>query len=336
MIAMKNISKNLYRTSAVILFIVTVTLISCEKEEFNFKGDTTARIYFSAYYQGINTFKFGVLHTPIGSFGKIEALFPVRSTLKAPSNINVTCTIDNSLIEEFNSKNGTDYIPVPPGLAVLSASALTITEGAYLSADSLRVTVAEGFAPQLTGNGYVIPVRISSLSTTGDAAISTNLNTIYLVATTDWSNCYDNQADTDMSGTLAPDRSLWVADIDVTLYSGSLTQLFDGNTNSYWQIRPSQVFNLVVDLADVYPEITGIRTNCRQTSYGLTRVRIYSSPDSISWSFQGSPELLTSSSYQYVKFYAPISARYLRLESVSPRSSSRIYMGEFDIYRSDE
>lgn len=316
-----------------LLILAAFTFISCDKEEYNFTGDSTARIYFTSYYQGLNTFGFSVLHTPLGSWGLINASFPVRSTQKADAAINVSLAIDNSLAEAFNLKNGTNYSTVPSGLAELSTSSLVIPVGAYLSSDSVKVTISEDVVAQLTATGYIIPVRITSINTTEDAEISSNLNTIYIIVKTDWSNCYNGQVLANMVGILISPRTGWSASINVPLYSGNLGQLFDGSTNSYWQIRPSAKFILTVDLASEYVAIAGIRTNTSSTNYGLTQAKVYSSVDNLSWTYQGTPTFSTSSAYQYVRFYAPITARYLRIESVSTRSTSRIYMGEFDVYR---
>lgn len=316
-----------------ILILASVTIISCDKDEYNFTGDSTAKVYFTSYYQGLNTFGSSVLHTPIGSWGVIKASFPVRTTLKANAAINVSLAIDNTLAEAFNLKYGTTYSTVPSGLASLSVSSLVIPEGAYLSSDSVEVTISEDDVSGLTDPGYIIPVRITSIDTKEDAEISSNLNTVYLVVKTTWSNCYNGQSLADMAGTLITPRTGWNASINTPLYSGNTGQLFDGMTNSYFQLRPSAKFILTVDLTAEYDSIAGIRTNTSSTNYGLTMAKIYSSTDSLSWTYQGSPTLLTSSAYQYIRFYAPFTARYLRMESVSSRSSSRIYLGEFDVYR---
>jgi len=88
-----------------------------------------------------------------------------------------------------------------------------------------------------------------------------------------------------------------------------------------------------VNLGSVYPIISGIRIHSYSTSYCLTKVDIYSSADGVNWVLQGGNVLLsTASSYQYIKFYAPISAKYLKMSITGWRSTTYIRIAEFDVY----
>jgi len=336
MIVMKDKLKNRIAV-AIFISLAMCMFNSCNKDDsdYDITGDPVNRVYLNTETSYVNNYKFAIIHTPILSDGNIIARFPVRCTKEAGTEIKVTLAIDNSIVDLYNSTKATMYSKVPDGKVTLSNTTVTIPKGGIISVDSITVAIPAEVLTELRDAEYLIPVKITALNQSAGAEICTNLNICYLLVSTGWTNCYSYQTDTDMVGDLITDRSLWEAAIDVSLYSGSLSQLFDGSTNSYWQVRPPEDFNLVVDLAGEFINITGIRTNCRQTSYGMVQVNVYTSPDSLEWTFQGSPILSTSSTNQYIRFYAPVTAMYIRLELVSSRSSSRIYMGEFDIYRQE-
>jgi hypothetical protein len=308
--------------------------ISCSKEEvFDITGDASNKVYFNTETSYVNKYKFSVTHTPISEEGVVVAKFPVRCTSEASSELKVTLSIDNSLVNAFNTANSTLYSKIPDGTAAVINNILTIPKGNMRSSDSITVSIPSEAFSQLTDQGYVVPVKIVSVSNPGDATISTNLNTVFLIISTGWTNCYNGQALANMTGTLITPRTTWTASINVLLYSGTLPQMFDGNTNTYWQLRPPQKFELSVNLASEYPGISGIRISTNSTSYGLSQVRVYSSIDGVSWTYQGAPTLLTSSAYQYIRFYSAITAKFIKIETVSFRSTSRIYLGEFDVYK---
>lgn len=320
--------------NTVLIILIVCILNACSDEmKYDITGDSTNKVYVKTPTSYVNKYNFSILHTPISSNGNITATFPARCTQEAATSLSVTFAMDNSLIDAFNKANSTTYSTVPAGLVELTNPGLTIPKGAMSSSDSITISIPGAVLSQLTDDAYVVPVKITTISNSNEAAISSNLNTVYVVITTGWTNCYDSPLIGDMAGILITPRTGWAATIDVTLYSGLLTQLFDGSTSSYWQIRPPTKYNLVVNLASEYTGITGIRTNSNSTSYGLTKVIIYSSSDGVSWVTQGSPTLSTSSAYQYIKFYAPIIAQYIKIETVTFRSTSRTYMGEFDVYR---
>jgi hypothetical protein len=316
------------------LLILTVYIFSaCSKDTtYDITGASANKVYVNTMSSYVNNIKYSVLHTPVSSIGNVTAKFPARCTQEAASDLKVTFEVDNSLIEAFNTANKTSYIPVPESLMVVTNNMLTIIKGELSSSDSITISVPAENLSQLTNTGYLIPVRIASVNDAGNTAISTNLNTVYVKITTSWSNTYNSSLIGDVVGTLVTPRTGWSATIDVTLYSGTLAQLFDGSTNSYWQVRPPSKFNLVINLVNQYTGITGIRFNTNSTSYGFTQVIVYSSINGTDWTYQGTPTLSTSSAYQYIKFYAPINAQYIKIETVTFRSTSRVYMAEFDLY----
>lgn len=327
---MKNIKYAI--TGAVALLMAACILNSCNEDEGDhlITGDTENRVYVNTETSYINNYKFTIVHTPVSSEGTITASFPVRCTKEASTEVKVTVGLDNSLVDQYNNSKASLYSKLQESQVTLTNPVLTIPAGAMISVDSVKVTVPAEQLTYLRDQGYLLPVKIKSV--TGNSVISSNLNSVLFFITTSWTNCYNSQSVSNMTGIIVTPRTGWTASIDVPLYSGNLGQLFDGSTNSYWQIRPSGKFILDINMASEYQSITGLRWSTNSTSYGLSQVKVYTSLDGTDWTYQGTPTLLTSSAYQYVRFYAPVNARFIRIEAVSWRSTSRIYMAEFDIY----
>lgn len=83
-------------------------------------------------------------------------------------DITVNYTIDNSLIDAYNSANGTSYLPAPEGLVELAAQSSTITAGEASTTFDLELHSTSLFEGNILKaadyNEYLVPVRITSLS----------------------------------------------------------------------------------------------------------------------------------------------------------------------------
>jgi len=316
--------------------VITACLVNgCEEDETfvtKITGDSTNKVYINTQTSYVNNYKLAVVHTPLSSMGDIEVEFPARCTNEATTSMNVTFALDNSLVDTYNAQHLTTYSEVPSGLVTLENNMLTIPKGGLASTDSLKVYIPDNVLVQLTEDEYLVPIKITSVSGAKNVAISTNLSIVYITITTSFTNCYDSPEEEDMEGDLIADRSAWSATLDVELYSGSLDNMFNGNTRSYWRVRPSQECTLVVDLAAEYAGITGIRINTYRNSYNLTTINVYSSSDGVTWESQGEAVLATGETEQYIKFYSPLTARYLKFEITGWVSSSYIRVAEFDVY----
>ncbi|HEY4784392.1 MAG TPA: discoidin domain-containing protein, partial [Bacteroidales bacterium] len=169
------------------------------------------------------------------------------------------------------------------------------------------------------------------ISNNNNAAVSVNQNTAYVIINTVLTNCYKSPVLTDMVGTLITTRTSWTGTIDVTLTSGTISRMFDGKTSTYWYVNPAKECNVTVDLSAVTTGITGLRIHSYSTNYSLTSIAVYSSSDGSNWTSQGIATLSTATVYQYIKFYLPIDARYIKLD-VKGWKSAYVIMSEFDVY----
>lgn len=311
------------------LFIVLIALLaSCSSDEiYDFPGDSNNRVYLS----GSDNYSFSVYHTPIGSLGDIKVMLPAFCTREASTDLKVSFAVDTTLVSAYNKTHSTQYSAIPSDLVVFSGNGLTIAKGSRVSQDSLTVTIPENLS-KLKDEKYLVPITISTLGNAGNAAASTNKNVVYLTINTFNTNCFNSPVQSDMVGTLIQSRTAWTASLNITAYYNALSRLFDGSTTTYSYVYPSQPCALTIDMASEYKGITGIRLNSYSTSYGITKANIYSSSDGITWTSQGIANLSTASAYQYIKFYSPISARYIKLDVTAYRSTYYIRFGEFDIY----
>jgi len=330
--------KSLNIKTGFILFIAIAALLlqSCSDEEtFDVVGDKENKVYINMQLWTpvdlpSNSVRFNVTKTPVGSFldgtESIVLKFPVKCTHVASNDIKVKFEIDK--ISDLDGFSG-----LPDGVTVkIINNELTIPKGSMSSKDSITVSLESESLELLSSNvSYVVPVKIASVS---NASISSNLSSTYLVLKTEYSNCV-NLA-TSISGTALTGRTSWLASLDVALSSGSLANMFDARTNTYWFVSPAKECQLTVNLTTLHTNITGIRIHSYGTSYSLNAIEVSSSVDGENWVNQGNVTLSTATAYQYIRFYEPINAQYIRLKIKGWRSASYVIISEFDVYVSNE
>lgn len=323
---------------ALIIACAAFMLTSCKKDKaFDFNGDEINRVFLnieSYTVKGYNSFNFTIKHTPVGSKGaEITAEIPARMTLESAEEVKVSYAVDNSSVSAYNAENKTSYIAVPAGIVELSTAQLTIPKGSTISADAIKFAIPAEKMSLLTAPGYVVPLKVTSVTGSG-AQVSANASTVYVVITTSSGNVYDNTVAADMTGVLnTASRTSWVATFDATASSGTPANLFDAGTNTTWYVTPARPVTLTVDMVSSRANLSGIRI-FTSTNYSLTAVNVLSSTDGLTWVSQGKAKLSTAATYQYIKFYAPVTARYLKLEVTDWRTgSARISFGDFNIYQ---
>ncbi|MDT0675462.1 BT_3987 domain-containing protein [Autumnicola musiva] len=333
---MKNIASKILNFIGLIAMF-TIGACSSDDTNYDFEGDTTNRIFVNSGTQMVNNyngFNTSVVSTPVGYISEgVFAKFPVRSTLRTSSDVMVNFEVNNTLVDNYNLENGTNFSTVPEGMVNLEVPSLTINQGNFQSSDSISLSVPSESYSQLTEENYLVPITISSLEDAGNAEISTNLNTVYLMINTLETNVYDGAVEEDMEGEVVEDKSTWTATTDVPVSAGLLENMFNPDVSDYWFISPAQETELIVDLGIEYTDIKAIRFNSYSSNFSLTSIHVSTSNDGETWISQGTAGLSTSSSYQYIKFYAPVTGRYLKLGIEGWSSSSYVIMSTFDIYQ---
>ncbi len=310
-------------------------LQSCSDDEtYDVTGSRENKVYINVQsWSPVNTpensFLFNVTKTPVGSMisgaDSIAMKFGVQCTQKASEDITVKFELDNSLVSD-------GYTVLPDDVTLgMDKTELTITKGSTMSGDSITIYIDSSKLNLLPVGSYMVPVKISSVT---NAEVSSNLQSACLIVDAAYTNCVDQA--TSIPGTALSGRTSWTASLSVTPTYGSLSNMFDGNTRSYWYLNPAAACELTVDTKLLRSNISGIRIHTYSTSYSLKTVEVYSSTDGATWESQGSASLATSSSYQYIQFYSEIGAQYLKLDITGWKSSSYVILSEFDVYTSNE
>lgn len=155
--------------SAGLLLLGGLTLVSCNSEGDNFDFGKNGLLITGTGSSVVQSFV--VEDTP--------STYPitVSSARKVNEDMKLTIAIDNSLVESYNTQNGTNFYPIPEGAVELSGTEVTLKAGTALSsAVDVSVVSTEDFAE---GRTYMIPVTIKKVTGSGAELIDAS-KTIYL------------------------------------------------------------------------------------------------------------------------------------------------------------
>lgn len=312
---------------------------SCNDDEsYDFPGDSMNRVYIKPYTGN----DFLIVHTPVMSTSSLDLKIPVYVTRGHSENIKATLVVDNSLVDAYNTANGTSYEALPEQALLVENPTVTIPAGSYSSADSLHLSINEEVVSQLRSEtGYIIPVKLVSAEG-GNAAISTNMVSSYVVAGVEVKTGMVNEeaSDEDTQGTLASERSEWTAYIeeaDGVTVNGEVASLFDGNSSSEWSASSSQPFHVVFDMQETQ-NVTAV--TAWYSYYGWYDYCSFPEGTRMEYSQNGTDwQELGTLPYIYGKnvvLYAPVPMRYIRAEipvvSNWYGEEASITIGEFNVY----
>ncbi|MDD4193045.1 MAG: DUF1735 domain-containing protein [Mangrovibacterium sp.] len=300
---------------------------ACSDDEiFDVMGSTENKVYihtqsWSPIDAPKNSVVFNITNTPAGSIianaDKIEVKFGVQCTHPAANDILVKFEVDNSLPTE-------GYQGLPSGVALLiDKTEIVIPRGATKSSDSITVSIGSEHLHLFSAGQYIAPLKISSVT---NAKLSDNLSSAFLLVKAAFTNCLDQA--TSVPGTAA-ERTGWMAKVNG---GDQGNKLFDDNRRTYFL---GDNFTIEVDLGAVYENITGLKLDFYAWYYAMGTANIYTSATSENdYELQGTPSF-PGSTPQYVRFYAPVSARYIKVEITSPSYSSDYgsAVTEFNLYQ---
>lgn len=324
---MKN-RKNLFYIGA--FTICSLSLAACDKEDvYDVYGDPYNRVYTLD-----NSQAFKIVQTPISTISNVDFKWPAKCSKKASDNIKVKVIVDNSLIADYNEEHGTEFEAMPTEALVLNNMEMTIPAGSMAVSDTAHVQLtdnADVLGTLKSEKGYIIPLRLESAEG-GDSQLSTNmLKPTFITVSVTEDNVNHDATEYTGTGTLVADQSGW----SVTLLNGStgsnFQNWFDGNAKttanvSNWTTYQS---SFVVDMGQSYT--FDAITAYRGTSWGSSLYASLNSGAKISVSedgenYKGAGEVTSSSTY--VVFYAPLTARYIKIET----TSSYVICGVFNVY----
>ena len=101
----------------------------------------------------------------------------VKATRRCDAPVTVQLAIDTALVRDYNARQGTAYLPVPPSSVQLEDAQVTIKQGEALStAAQVKVISTDDF---VEGATYVIPVTMRQVTGKGGEVIESS-RTIFL------------------------------------------------------------------------------------------------------------------------------------------------------------
>lgn len=316
------------------LFISVLICSSCKNDEaFDFPGDAQNRIYFKTVENTVNGYdklSIGAFKTERGVFCT-ELQLPVYSTEPADGDIYVSVRINQNMVDDYNSDNGTDYSLFPVDALSIVNNNLRIPSNSMCSEGSFGINIDDEKLGTIESGVYLLPLTLSEVS--GNAALSSNRSTVYLFIelSIDEDNIWDVTPE-NKGVFFTGERSEWDAEAFNSTFSGEPTPMFDGD--EYTSVRYSLQFeedneySFIVDMQDKIGSIAGIYEKFDSRYQAILKSDIYTSLDNETWTYQG--EYIASDETSEIMFYGLIEARYIKIVIKEPRYSYQI--NEFNIY----
>jgi hypothetical protein len=209
-------------------------------------------------------------------------------------------------------------------------------KGGSTSADSITITTDPTNLNIMTGKTYMAPIKLTTISNPAAGVITSQPTTqvAYIVVNVEQRRIKYLGTTTDIQGTLITPRTPW--SIILTPTPTTVGSIVDGSTTTFsrWSASPGQVdVNL-----QAAKNVTGIRLYTTTSTTSLpTQVDVFLSSDGVNFDYIGTPlkaNLTFASNYNYIVFYKPIPAQYIRLVLYYSTSTStnNFRLTEFDVY----
>lgn len=303
------------------IFIAASGLLvgACSDDESNDPYDIN---YGFLYAPGVTEHQIKYLDD--GSFyqsvDEIEKLVQVRCTRPAPGELKYTVSIDKSLVNAYNEKNGTDYVFLEN--ARLVNSTLTIKKGEYISSDTLKVTYSDQSEFTNGSKNYIVPVTISSID--GGVTLSEN-KTFYLTYRSELVVCEDAATST---GTQITDCSGWT----VLLDGSAVTKLTDGVTSNYQYLGESATLD--IDLGKV-ENVNTVGLYFYSYYYQCQELSISFSKDGTTYDEPIMLNITALRSTHNIHLFKDKQARHVRMTMKNSYYGSGIYIREIYVYAAE-
>jgi len=219
--------------------------------------------------------------------------------------ITVNLGVDNTLVDQYNTANSTEYRPLPDGSWSLDRNTIVISDGNRIS-EVAKVTID----PSLVdfAHDYLLPVAIQSA--TGDKIpVNESFKTIYLIV----------KGDVDP----LPLENLWTVHGSSSVWQPGfeVENVFDGNRNSYWHSDLSGMPQWFAMNMNGYKLIEGFSWINRQDpdQYALPKhVKFETSMDGTNWTeVLDIPELPASRTLQILELPQKVVAKYAKVTVLS-------------------
>jgi hypothetical protein len=341
----------MFKTKYIVVSLILIALFSsCKKEEkFDVEGDPEVKFFTNSTNSGdapVNSMSFNVVNIPTAgsALANLSHTFPnsikipVFATKPVSDDVTIGAELDNSLVAKYNESHGTSYTPFPTNILTTTNLNARIVKGATTSTDSLTIPIDLASLNALTEKTYMAPIKLTTVSNKGIGAItSAETQTIYIVANMEFRRIKYLGTTADITGTLITNRTPWAVTFNSAPTSvGGIGSVLDGSTTTYsrWSASPVVVD---VNMQDT-KNVTAIRLYTTNSATLIpTQISVSLSNDGINYDPIGSPlraNLTYASSYNYIVFYKPIPAKYIRLNLLYGTSTNtqNFRVTELDVY----
>ena len=247
------------------------------------------------------------------------------------SDMLVTMTVNNTLVDNYNARMGTQYTTIPD--SNFTAIEIPMQAGDMQATGTISYT---GDLSQLNDpRGYIVPFEITTV-TGGDAKAITQKKTFYAIVdiNTLHSVIVD---DPNELGTKLTDRTGYRvvkftnantgAEMNPMNGAGAQNNMFTDNNAQYWVVQQTGIkLNITIDLGMEVQGITGLWMEGFQAnaSFNMKAFDIYYATEQEYEAGQsniiGKIDLPTGKQMMYAKFSEPIKARYIHLNNMTPSS----------------
>lgn len=315
-------------------------LYSCnEDEQYDMDGNKGV-IYISdlkGFPGCVNTGSIYI--TPRIAQGSVEAKFPVRATMPVKENTGIHLDINNDLVESYNEKYKTSYKTLDPDLLVMANSDVNISVGNIESNDSVYIYMPEENFRLIEAGDYLIPIELKNSDGSMPITVVKERTAYYLtVNVTHHFNVLLSDPNK-IDGDLLDDHTDWSITFTNSVVEGVLTDLFDGDINTYSNGSMKEGDYWTIDLGKVHPKILGIYLNYYDANYEWASIKVSTSVDNQEWLMQGcTPEKIDSDSHSsenVLKFEEPVEAQYIRLEAkggLAWTTGNTWFLSELNLY----
>ncbi len=163
--------------------IVGAGLSSCSDEEtYDVRGANQNLVYVSNTASRVASCQ--LFTTPAGVYGDVAVSVPVKLQYNAESNVKVSAVVDTTLTSQYNKENGTSALAVPQDVAAgIEVTSAEIQKDTTMAKENLKVTLPENLKAKLTESEYVLPIRLTIESGSGDRHLAASEDMgIYYIA----------------------------------------------------------------------------------------------------------------------------------------------------------
>jgi hypothetical protein len=266
-----------------------------------------------------------------------EIKIAVYATRAVSQDITIEAELAEELIADYNATYGTSFQAFPTGMLNAANLMARINSGMSYSSDSLSVGVNLAMLSSLTGDAYMAPIRLRSVSNENVGSLSSKAESVisYIVTYPELRYIRYDAEESELVGNQIADRTAWDFSYSPTPAFANGT-FWDGSNNSYirWSSSPIEVN---VNMQAETP-VTGLRLRTGTNSnWTPTQIDLYISNDGINYQSLGTAargNLVYTGGYTYVVLYNSMPAKYLRLMlsySTSTSSNNR-RLSELDVY----